>query len=154
SRRRHAGLRPQRRGGGRRRLGRARDVIGGLALGLGASACWAVANVLIQRSTRAVGTFRALGWAQLAGLVGLAACALALDHRTAPWSGALTAWAAVGAAAALLAYAGLFFATEHGQLSVVTPIVSSWALIAAAIGIVILGQVARATQIAGAILVV
>jgi len=40
-------------------------------LGLGASVCWALANVAVARSARAVGTVRALLWAQIVGGLGL-----------------------------------------------------------------------------------
>jgi transporter family protein len=80
--------------------------------------------------------------------------ALAIERPAAAWTAADVLWAGAGGVAALCAYVGLFLATEHGRLAIVVPIVSSWAVLSAAIGIVLLGEVARATQLAGAALVV
>jgi len=54
----------------------------GVLLGLGASASWAVANVAVQRSSRHIGSLRAVRWAQLVGVLVIAA-ALPFDTRTA-----------------------------------------------------------------------
>ena len=129
-------------------------MIAGLLLGLGASMCWAIANVAIQRSTRAVGIVPALVWSQIVGGTGLLALAAVLDRPTEPWTAATIAWAGLGGVATCLAYLGLFYATAHGRLSIVVPIVSSWALLSAAIGVGLLGQRAGAATLAGALLVV
>jgi len=125
----------------------------GILFGLGASASWAVANVVVQRSSRRLGAVRAALWAQVIGGVGAALVAL-LEHPPEPWSASATAWAAAGGVAALVAYAGLFTATEGGRLSIVIPIISSWSVLSAAIGIGVLGEHLRTVQLAGAALVV
>jgi drug/metabolite transporter (DMT)-like permease len=125
----------------------------GILLGLGASASWAVANVAIQRSTHAVGALRAALWAQVVGGAGAVLVHL-LEHPVAPWTADAAWWAGAGGGAALLAYAGLFVATERGRLSIVVPVVSSWSLLAAAIGIGLLGERLRVVRLAGAGLVV
>jgi len=128
-------------------------MVTGVLLGLGASASWAVANVVIQRSSRRLGAVRAALWAQVAGGIGAALIAL-LEQPAAPWSTSATVWAATGGVAALVAYAGLFTATEGGRLSIVIPIISSWSVLAAGIGIGVLGEHLKAVQLLGAALVV
>ena len=54
-------------------------MIAGVLLGLGASACWALANVAIARAARTIGWVRALLWSQLAGAVMAAFASLAFD---------------------------------------------------------------------------
>lgn len=125
----------------------------GILFGLGASASWAVANVVIQRCSRRLGAVRAALWAQVIGGIGAALIAL-LEHPAARWSTSTTVWAAAGGLAALVAYVGLFTATEGGRLSIVIPIISSWSVLAAAIGIGVLGEHLRAVQFLGAALVV
>src|SRR5262245_45090994 len=98
----------------------------GVMAGLAASASWASANVLIQRSGRAVGPFRALVWSQIVGGAAAVPLALALDERPGSLDAATLVWGAAGALAAVLAYICLFVAAERGRLSVVVPIMSSW----------------------------
>ena len=128
-------------------------MIVGILFGLGASASWAIANVVIQRSSRQLGAVRAALWAQVTGGIGAAAIAL-LEHAPEPWTARTAAWAAAGGVSALVAYAGLFTATEGGRLSIVIPIISSWSVLAAAIGIGVLGEHLKAVQLFGAALVV
>jgi drug/metabolite transporter (DMT)-like permease len=129
-------------------------VIAGLLLGLGASVCWAVANVAIQRAARAAGILVAIVWSQVAGCVGLAPFALLVDRPAAAWTSGTTAWTVLGGLAACVAYFGLFYATAHGRLSIVVPIVSSWALLSTAIGLGILGEAIDGRGLAGAAVVV
>ncbi len=123
-------------------------------MGLAASASWAAANVFIARSSRAVGPFRAVVWAQIVGGVALAPIALALDHRPGSIDGGVVAWAAVAGVAAVVAYACLFFSMERGQLTVVVPVMSSWSVIAAGLSIGVLGETLRRTHLLGAGLVI
>jgi drug/metabolite transporter (DMT)-like permease len=125
----------------------------GIVLGLGASACWAVANVAVQRSARQVGTFRALVWAQLIGI----ACvlpALGLDERPVPLAVAHVPWLIAAGLSALLAFVCLFYAFEHGRLTIAVPVMSSWAVIAAGLSLVLFHESVRGPQLAGAALVV
>lgn len=129
-------------------------MLGGILFGLGASASWAVANVAVQRAGRAVGALRALFWAQLVGilLAGVAAT-VAGDWAWRP-SAAVAGWLAVAAAAALLGYACLFYAFEHGRLTVAVPLASSWAVLAAALSLVLFHERLTTTELAGAAVVV
>jgi drug/metabolite transporter (DMT)-like permease len=126
----------------------------GVIMGLAASASWAAANVFIARSSRAVGPFRAVVWAQIVGGVALAPIALALDHRQGIIDGGVVAWAAIAGVAAVVAYACLFFSMERGQLTVVVPVMSSWSVIAAGLSIGVLGETLRRTHVLGAGLVI
>src|SRR5262245_36375858 len=103
-------------------------MLAGVLFGLGASASWAVANVAVQRSARAVGPFRALLWAQLVGMLLVLPVAPFEIHAVAPTL-AHAAWVAGAGAAALLAYVSLFYAFEHGRLTIAVPVMSSWAVI-------------------------
>jgi drug/metabolite transporter (DMT)-like permease len=118
-------------------------------LGLGASGCWAVANVSVQRSTRLVGTFRALLWAQVLGGVALAALALGFDQRTAALTFGTLGWLVGAGVASLLAYLCMFYAFEHGRLSIAVPIMSGWAVISGAISVLLLREPIRAAQLLG-----
>jgi drug/metabolite transporter (DMT)-like permease len=128
-------------------------MLAGILLGLSASACWAVANVAVQRSGQRVGAFRALLWAQLLSLPLLAAL-LPVDARTAAFGGAEAAWLAGAGAASLLAYVCLFYAFEHGKLTVAVPLMSSWAVIAAALSLAVFGERLRGGQVAGGVAVI
>jgi drug/metabolite transporter (DMT)-like permease len=129
------------------------SMLAGIAFGLGASASWAVANVAVQRSARLVGTARALLWAQLVGI----ACVLVvlpLDVRTeAPRLGHVP-WVFAAGATALLAYLCLFYAFEHGRLTVAVPVMSSWAVIASGVSLALFHESVRTAQLGGAALVV
>lgn len=129
-------------------------MVSGVIMGLCASACWAFANVFISRSSRAVGPFRALVWAQVLGGLALAPIALAMDHRTAQIDTSVVGWGVVAGLTAVLAYACLFFSAEGGQLSVVVPVMSSWSVVAAGVSIGVLGESVRRTHLIGAGLVV
>jgi drug/metabolite transporter (DMT)-like permease len=126
----------------------------GVIMGLAASASWAAANVFVQRSSRAVGAFRALLWAQVVGGVALAPVALAFDQRPGALDSGVVGWAVVAGMSAVLAYVCLFVGTQRGRLSIVIPIMSSWSVIAAALSIGVLGETVRRPQLLGAALVV
>jgi drug/metabolite transporter (DMT)-like permease len=131
----------------------ARAMLIGVLLGLAASASWAVANVAVQRSARHVGTFRALLWAQIIG--GLAVLPLLpFDARTATPTPVFAVWVLAAGAAALLAYVCLFYAFEHGRLTLAVPVMSSWAVIASGLSLVIFREPVRPAQLAGAACVV
>jgi drug/metabolite transporter (DMT)-like permease len=124
-------------------------MLAGVLLGLGASAAWALANVAIARAARAIGSFRALAWAQLAGTAMAALASLAIDTRDLTLAPSLIGWIAVAAVSALLAYACMFYAFAHAKLSVAVPIMSSWAVIAAALSIALFGERLAGAQLAG-----
>jgi uncharacterized membrane protein len=125
-------------------------------LALGASVCWALANVFVARGTRLVGTFRGLLWAQVAGGLLAAALALALARRSpaAGFSITTLAWLAGAGVAALLAYLCMFYALERGRLSIAVAIMSGWAVISTAISVLLFREAAHPPQLAGAALVV
>jgi len=125
----------------------------GIVMGLLASASWAAANVFVQRSSRALGPFRALLWTQVAGGLAVVPLAVMLDVRVEPIDLRLVGWIAFAGLASVVAYATMFWSYERGNLSVVVPVLSSWSVIAAAFSIVVLGQHLRKNQLAGAALV-
>src|SRR5262245_55720275 len=129
-------------------------MLAGVVLGLGASACWAVANVAVQRSTRHAGAFRALFWALLVGLAMVAVAAPLLDVRRGPPAATDGLWLLGAGAAALLAYLCMFHAFEHGRLTIAVPVISSWAVLAAALSLVLFDDRLRPTQLAGAAAVI
>jgi drug/metabolite transporter (DMT)-like permease len=120
----------------------------GVVLGLSASASWAIANVAVQRSARHVGAFRAILWAQIIGAL-LVAVALPLGMRTAALTPLDALWVLAAGAAGLLAYVCLFYAFEHGRLTVAVPVMSSWAVIAAGLSLVIFHEPVRPMQLVG-----
>jgi uncharacterized membrane protein len=129
-------------------------MIKGVLLGLGTSACWALANVAVARSARAVGAARALLWAQLVGIAVLAEVAMPLDYRPVPIGATHVLWMGIAGAAALLGYGCLFFALQHGRLSIAVPIMSSWAVLSSALSVIAFGERLRGGQLLGATLVV
>ena len=121
----------------------------GIVLGLCASASWALANVAVQRSARHVGAFRAILWAQIIGGA-VVALALPLDVRTAAPAPIDALWVLAVGAAGLLAYVCLFYAFEHGRLTIAVPVMSSWAVIAAGLSLAIFREPVRPLQLIGA----
>ena len=118
----------------------------GVLLALGTSACWALGNVLTQKTGRLVGPPRAMLWSMAAGGVLAAPLALLLDERTAPVTPAGAAYVAIAAVSGVVAYVGLFFAFASESLTVAVPIVSSWPVVTAAVSFVLFGErVARET---------
>jgi drug/metabolite transporter (DMT)-like permease len=129
-------------------------VLAGALLGLGASACWALANVAVQRAGQAVGPYRALLWAQVVGVVFVAAFAIPVERPALTLTPATLAWVAVAGLAALVAYVCLFYAFAHGRLTLAVPIMSSWAVIAAGLSLVLFGERLSAGQLAGGAVVI
>jgi O-acetylserine/cysteine efflux transporter len=125
----------------------------GVVLGLLASISWALANVAVQRSSRHVGPFRAMLWAQVVGIV-VVLPALPFEARSAAVTPIFGVWVAAAGAASLLAYVCLFYAFEHGRLTIAVPVMSSWAVIASALSLVLFRESVRPGQLAGAALVI
>jgi drug/metabolite transporter (DMT)-like permease len=123
-------------------------------LALGASVCWALANVFVARGTRLVGTFRGLLWAQVVGGALAAALALARGGASPVLSLATLAWLAGAGLASLMAYLCMFYALEHGRLSIAVPIMSGWSVISTAISVLAFHEAARPLQLAGGALVI
>ncbi len=124
-------------------------MLAGILFGVAASAAWALANVAVAQASRAIGPYRALLWAQLAGMVMIAAL-FGLDRRPEPLTSAAIPWIALAGTSSLLAYVCLFYALAHGRLTLAVPIMSSWAVLAAALSIAVLGERLTAGQVGGA----
>ncbi|HVT08671.1 MAG TPA: DMT family transporter [Polyangia bacterium] len=129
-------------------------MLAGILLGLSASASWALANVVVQRAGRSVGALPALFWALLVGIALSAAGSAALDSHGAPFTAATAVWLVVAGASGLLAYICLFYAFEHGRLTLAVPIMSSWAVLSAGLSIVLFGERLSPGQLVGAASVV
>ena len=129
-------------------------MVAGMLLGLAASASWALANVVVQRAGRAVGALRALLWAQVVGIALSALGTAAFDDRTASFRAATGGWVVVAGVSALLAYFCLFYAFEHGRLTLAVPIMSSWAVIASALSLVLFHEQLTAAELIGAAAVI
>jgi len=125
-------------------------MLAGVLLGFAASASWALANVAVQRAGRAVGPLPGLFWTQLIG-IGMALIGTAAFGQ---WPSALTAgdwaWIAVAGVAGLVAYVSIFYAFEHGDLTVAVPIISSWAVLSAGVSVVFFGERLTPNQLIGA----
>lgn len=101
----------------------------GTALALASALSWSAANLAIQGASRRFGTWGALIWAQVVGGV-IVVVAAGLVHGLPPAIDRPTLLAVVGAGlSASLAYAGLFQSLHLGQVAVVTPIISAWAVV-------------------------
>jgi len=126
----------------------------GMLLGLGASTSWALANVVVQRAGRAVGALQGLFWAQLVG-IGLAVGVGALlgERPTVPTAGD-GLWIAVAGVAGLVGYFCLFYAFEHGRLTLAVPIMSSWAVLSSALSLLIFHERLTAGQLVGCLSVI
>ncbi|HVV16093.1 MAG TPA: DMT family transporter [Polyangia bacterium] len=129
-------------------------MLAGILLGLSASASWALANVVVQRAGRAVGALPALFWALLVGIGLSAAGSAGLDAHTLPFTASIAVWLVVAGASGLLAYVCLFYAFEHGRLTLAVPIMSSWAVLSAALSMVLFGERLSTGQLVGAAAVV
>jgi drug/metabolite transporter (DMT)-like permease len=126
----------------------------GMLFGLGASASWALANVAIQRAGRAVGALQGLFWAQVVGIGIAVAAAALLGERPSPPALADAGWIAVAGASGLVAYFCIFFAFEHGRLTLAVPIMSSWAVLASALSLLLFHERLTSVQLVGAAAVV
>jgi drug/metabolite transporter (DMT)-like permease len=130
------------------------SMLAGMLLGLAASACWALANVAAQRAGRAVGALRALLWTQVLGIALCAGGAAAVDHRTAPLSVGVGAWTGLAGVAALLGYLCMFYAFEHGRLTLAVPIMSSWAVVASVLSLLLFHERLTVVQVLGSAAVI
>ena len=78
------------------------------------------------------------------------AVALPFDARTASPTPIDALWVLAAGASGLLAYVCLFYAFEHGRLTLAVPIMSSWAVIAAGLSLAIFREPVRPLQLVGA----
>ena len=129
-------------------------MLAGMLLGLGASASWALANVVVQRAGRAIGALPGLFWTQVVGIVLSFGVAAALGARPPALTAADGAWIAVGGVAGLLGYYSIFYAFEHGRLTLAVPILSSWAVLSSALSLIIFHEKLTANQLLGSATVI
>jgi drug/metabolite transporter (DMT)-like permease len=128
-------------------------VIVGVLLALLTSVSWALGNVYIQKSGKAVGAPRAMLWALSAGAVLSGAASLIHDTRPAPFSGAMVGWTLAAVLGCLFAYICLFYAFERAPLSLAVSLVSAWSLISSGISLTLLGERPRPLALVGAAVV-
>jgi drug/metabolite transporter (DMT)-like permease len=128
-------------------------VLAGVLLALLTSVSWALGNVFIQKSGRAVGAPRAMLWALSAGAVLSGVASAVRDVRPAPFDAAMWGWTVAGVIGCLLAYICLFYAFERAPLSLAVSLVSSWSLISGGLSMTLLGERPRSTALAGAAVV-
>ncbi|HEY0711345.1 MAG TPA: DMT family transporter [Polyangia bacterium] len=126
----------------------------GLVLGFLTSISWALGNVFIQRSGRAVGGPRALTWALGIGGGLSALAAVAFDERTAAIDGRSLGWVALAALSGLSAYATIFYSFTRAKLSLAVPFITCWSLVAGIFSMTVLGHSVRGGQLLGAAIVV
>jgi drug/metabolite transporter (DMT)-like permease len=77
-----------------------------------------------------------------------------VDDRAQAFSLRTAAWLAGAGVASLVAYLCMFYALQHGRLSIAVPIMSGWAVISTGISLLVLRDPVRPAQLAGAALVV
>ncbi len=116
--------------------------------------CWSLANVTIPGASRRFGARDATLLSIGLGAVLLAAVAWSFEGPLAGVDGRAALRLALAGVAALVAYAGLFSALERGRVAVVAPVVSAWSVVAAAVGLFVLGERLTPFGYAGAALVV
>ena len=124
----------------------------GMLLGVGASVCWALANIAVKSAATAIGPYRALFWSQVIGIIGV------LPFLRVPGAAEITAaavgWIALTGVVGLLAYLCMFYAFAQGRLTLAVPIMSSWAVLSSALGLTLFGQSLRPLQLVGAAVVI
>ena len=129
-------------------------MLAGMLLGLGASASWALANVVVQRAGRAIGAQPGLFWMQVAGVVLALSVAVALGARPPALTAGDGAWIAIAGVFGLLGYACIFYAFEHGRLTLAVPIMSSWAVLSSALSLIVFHEQLTAGQLLGSATVI
>lgn len=122
-----------------------------MLIALLASGFWAAANVYVQAAGRAEGEVRAMFWSQVLSAIVLVPIGLLAGNHLlgAPWPALLAA--GLGSAGG---YFGLVRAFKNGPLSVMTPIIASWAVPAWLIGVLVFGERPDGLHMLGAALAV
>jgi len=115
-------------------------------LALSCSVSWALANVYVQRAGLALGSLRALLYAQGLGCVLLLPLAWALDGPRAWPSAVDLGITAVGSA---VGYYAMVVAFAMGSLSGVVPMITAWAVPAAIAGVLWTGEWPTGAQAVG-----
>lgn len=123
-----------------------------VTLALVCSAAWGIANIYVQRAGRAVGSLRAMLWAQGIASIGLIVIAASVEGR--PSMPALDdlVITAVGSA---IGYYAMLVAFSSGALTAVVPIVTAWSVPAAVAGVLWSGDRPSVVQwVGGAMILV
>lgn len=128
-------------------------ILAGVLLALATSVAWALGNVFVQKSGRALGGPRALVWALGLGCL-LSALAAVWETRSQPIDRAAIIWVLVAGVSGFSAYSTMFYAFANTKLSLAVPFVTSWSLVASAISLTLLGQSVRTGQLVGAAVVI
>ncbi len=126
----------------------------GILLAFGTSVCWALTNVAVARSGQMVSPMRGLLWAEVFGGALAAFASWAFDGPTQAFTFGTAGWLLVAGVSSLAGYLCMFYALSRGQLSIVVPIMSSWAVISTLVSMLVLDESVRAAQLAGAVMVV
>ncbi len=121
----------------------------GVLLGLCAACCWTLANAAIQPATKRCGEVGALLQVQAAGGVAVVLAACLMEGMPGELDGRGAAALACAGASALAAYLGLFGALGRGSLSSAVPLISSWSVVSAGVGVVVLDDTISALQLLG-----
>lgn len=125
--------------------------LAGVLLGLLASTCWGLANIVISRTSRALGPVIPLLWGQLFGflLLGLAGLRWPAPGPLQSWG-----WLLIAGLSCAVAYVGMFRAFAGGPVSIASPIIAGWAAISALAGVVLFAEDMPPLRILGAVLAV
>ena len=129
-------------------------VLIGMTCALVSAFAWMAANASIAGAARRFGSIGAIVWAQLLGGPLVVVAAVALEGAPTAPDAAGVAGVLIAGAAAAAAYFGLFEALKHGQLSVVSPITSGWAVISIGVGVALFGEALTGWRAVGVGLVI
>jgi drug/metabolite transporter (DMT)-like permease len=124
----------------------------GFVLGTLAALAWGLADVSVTYLARRIGFFRTLLFSHAAGVLLLAAMAVALGDLPGPSAGELLALVVVGGAGAA-AYASFYRALELGPIAIVSPIASANGAIVVVLAVLVLGESLSSVQALGCALV-
>ncbi len=120
----------------------------GVLLGLTAALCWGVADYCLRGATQLAGTFRALYFMQVVGLLAFVCLALAQPLSLARATGAALLAAVALNLLILVGAALLYRSFAIGKLAVVSPIAASFGAIATILAL-LSGERPSAPQLAG-----
>jgi drug/metabolite transporter (DMT)-like permease len=123
----------------------------GLVLGLVAAVCWGLTDVAAALGGRRFGSLLTLAIAQATSIVVLIVVALVLEGGIPDLTAALPPAVAMGALA-VIGYVAFFASLRIGPLSVVSPTVAAYGGLTVILAVVLLGELIRPVQWAGAAL--
>lgn len=121
----------------------------GLVLGLVAAVCWGLTDVTASLGGRRLGSLLTLAIAQLTSIAVLVVVAFVIEGGIPDLSAALPPAIAMGALA-VVGYVAFFASLRIGPLSVVSPTVAAYGGLTVLLAVVLLGEVIRPVQWAGA----